>query len=298
MSITDGIKIKIYEKMKLFYFDIEVYKELNLNLDISYINTIKELEKTFIRDGLPKNVKYSIYDIYEDFDWEKYKLLNPYLYIIGLRKKEEYERNYILEGRYKARYYKDEHLKNMSIHVLLATIGKKCIFKILMSLVNQLHENDYLTIVFDALDRDNILNDVKNMKNFFKCKINIIFEEKSLGYWGHGIRNKYVDLEGDFVYHVDDDDDLYEDSFNKIRKHCKNKKIIYIFKIKLENNTIVWDKKKIKLSKISTQSGVIPIEINKTGYWQLRYGGDFDYYNDLSKKNNIVFIDELIYKKY
>ena len=74
MSITDEAKIKIYEKMKLFYFDIDVYKELNLNLDLSNIYSIKDLETTFFRDGFPNNVKYSLYDIYEDFDWEKYKL--------------------------------------------------------------------------------------------------------------------------------------------------------------------------------------------------------------------------------
>ena len=65
----------------------------------------------------------------------------------------------------------------------------------------------------------------------------------------------------------------------------------------LENKSIVWNEKKIKYSKISTQSGVIPMDINKNGYWELKYGGDFDFYNNLSKKYNIIFIDKLIYKK-
>ena len=30
-----------------------------------------------------------------DFNWKEYLLLNPYLYIIGLRNKEECEENYL-----------------------------------------------------------------------------------------------------------------------------------------------------------------------------------------------------------
>jgi len=73
----------------------------------------------------------NIYNIYPDFNWEIYKELNPYLYIIGLRTEEEYCTNYILEGRYKGRIYKKIQLKKFSYHVLLTTIGKKTIFNIL-----------------------------------------------------------------------------------------------------------------------------------------------------------------------
>ena len=43
-----------------------------------------------------KNIK-NINDIYPDFNWEIYKNLNPYLYIIGLRSKEDYENNYLID---------------------------------------------------------------------------------------------------------------------------------------------------------------------------------------------------------
>jgi hypothetical protein len=296
--VSDETKQDINDKMKLFYFDIELFKELNLHLELSKLYTLDYLENDWLKKGIPNNIKYSIYDIYPDFDWIKYKLLNPYLYIIGLRKKEEYEKNYILEGQYKGRHYLDEHEKISSIHVLLATIGKRSIFKILKSLLYQLNENDFLTIVFDSIDRDNIIKEVDKMSYLFKCKVNIIFEEKNLGYWGHGIRNKHKNLEGEFVFHIDDDDDIYIDTFYKIRKYCKNKNIIYIFKIVLENNSVVWDRKLIKIGKISTQSGLIPIEINKEGYWELKYGGDYNFYYNLSQKYNVVFINEIIYKKF
>jgi hypothetical protein len=49
---------------------------------------------------------------------------------------------------------------------------------------------------------------------------------------------------------------------------------------------------------ISTQSGIIPNEINKKGYWALKYGGDFNFYKDIKKDNKVLFINHLIYVKH
>lgn len=234
---------------------------------------------------------------YKDFNWEKYRDLNPYLYILGLRKKEDYIHNFFNEGRYNGRIYKEEQLKTYSFHVLLATIGKQSIFNILANLKKQLHKCDYLTIVFDGIDKSKNINNVKKYCFDFVCKVNIIIEEKNLGYWGHGIRNKHNDLLGDFVYHIDDDDIIFEDAFYNIRKHCNDTNIIYIFKIMLKNNQIIWRKKEIEINYISTQSGIIPAHINKNGYWELKYGGDYDFYKKLSHKYPLIFIDKIIYKK-
>ena len=65
----------------------------------------------------------------------------------------------------------------------------------------------------------------------------------------------------------------------------------------LKNNKIIWRKKEIELNYISTQSGVIPTNINKDGYWELKYGGDYDFYKNLSHKYSLIFIDKIIYKK-
>jgi hypothetical protein len=235
--------------------------------------------------------------IYPDFKWEKYRDLNPYLYIIGLRKEEEYVNNYLLEGRYKGRVYKEEQLKVYSFHILLATICKKSIFRMLNLLKKQLLKTDYLTIVVDGKKYEKEVDLIKLYCKDFICTINIIIEEDNLGYWGHGIRNKHNDLEGDFIYHIDDDDIIYENTFHIIRKHCVDTDVIYLFKIRLENNSIIWKDKRIKKNEISTQSGVIPMHINKEGLWELKYGGDFDFYHNLSKKYNCIYIDKIIYKK-
>jgi len=66
---------------------------------------------------------YSIIE-YQDFNWETYKNLNPYLYVIGLRTKEEYEKDYLQEGRYLGRHYKNEQkVSPHTFHILIATIG-------------------------------------------------------------------------------------------------------------------------------------------------------------------------------
>jgi phosphotransferase system HPr-like phosphotransfer protein len=263
------------------FIDLLIYKELNIHLklkDNSKLNT-------------------SIYDVYPDFNWELYKELNPYLYILGLRTKSDYENNYLLDGRYRGRAYKKSEKKKYSFHVLLATVGKDSIFTMLNLLMYQLNENDYLTIVFDGSENTKNLENVKNFVNDFVCNITIIIEENNLGYWGHGIRNKHNNLEGDFVFHIDDDDIILEDTFEIIRKHCKNIDTVYIFKIILENNDIIWKKKNIEINKISTQCGIIPTHINKNGYWELKYGGDYNFYKELSKTYDFLFIDKIIYKK-
>jgi hypothetical protein len=263
------------------FIDLLIYKELNIHLKLknnSKLNT-------------------SIYDVYPDFDWELYKELNPYLYILGLRTKSDYENNYLLDGRYRGRAYKKSEKKKYSFHVLLATVGKDSIFTMLNLLMYQLNENDYLTIVFDGSENTKNLENVKNFVNDFVCNITIIIEENNLGYWGHGIRNKHNNLEGDFVFHIDDDDIILEDTFEIIRKHCKNIDTVYIFKIILENNDIIWKKKNIEINKISTQCGIIPTHINKNGYWELKYGGDYNFYKELSKTYDFLFIDKIIYKK-
>lgn len=232
-----------------------------------------------------------------DFNWKEYLLLNPYLYIIGLRNKEECEENYLKEGRYLGRIYNKSHKKKKSINILISTLGKKTIFRTLISLKNQLCDEDYLTIIFDGVNTNIELIRLFTEKNF-KCNVEIIFEEKQQGYWGHGIRNKYKNLKGDFIHHSDDDDEYLPDAIESMKNICISNNIIYIFKIIRENGDIIWKNKEIKVNKISTQSGVIPNHINKEGYWELKYGGDFDFYKKITENNKVLFINKIIYKKY
>ena len=232
-----------------------------------------------------------------DFNWKEYLKLNPYLYIIGLRNKEQCEINYLNEGMYLGRIYNECQKKKKSINILISTLGKKSIFRTLISLKDQLREEDFLTIIFDGVNTNIDIITLFTKQNF-KCNVNIIFEKEQQGFWGHGIRNKYNNLQGDFIHHSDDDDEYLPDAIDNIKNICINNDIIYIFKIIRENGEVIWKNKEIKINKISTQSGIIPNHINKEGYWELKYGGDFDFYKKITENNKVLYIDKIIYKKY
>lgn len=186
-----------------------------------------------------------------------------------------------------------------SFHFLLATVGRKSIFRMLNSLGPQLESQDFLTIVFDAKDVDNILEFVISKTKQFACKVKIVFEKKNLGFWGHGIRNKYAQsLEGDFIFHCDDDNRYLPNSISILRKICQDTNKLYFFKIKL-GNSYIWKEPKIYRMNIDTGSGVIPNAYNKLGHWGYFYGADTTFYLDLCKKienDNIIFVDFPIYQ--
>jgi hypothetical protein len=182
-----------------------------------------------------------------------------------------------------------------SFHVLIATIGKNSIFRLLDSFNEQFTENDYITIVFDGPDWPNI-QEVQEYTEDFKCNVSVIVEEKNLGYWGHAIRNKHKDLNGDFVFHVDDDDNITPDCIKILRNHCTDKNKVFVFKMKLESGEIVWKEKKLVFSEIGTPMGILPIEINKKADFGYFYGGDHAFYKSLEDQGiSFEFVDKLIY---
>lgn len=183
-----------------------------------------------------------------------------------------------------------------SLHVLIATTGRESLFKMLDSLELQLESNDFLTIVFDAIDRDNIFDLLENTLVKFECICNVIMEPYNLGFWGHGIRNKYNQLRGDFVLHGDDDDTYLPEAIATIKKEVsKDLNALYVFPMLtiygcIRGNPMV-------LGNIGTPMGVIPAYYNSQAKWGYFYGGDFAFYELLSKKvPRIVYVDFPIYK--
>lgn len=189
---------------------------------------------------------------------------------------------------------------NKTFHVLIATIGKKSILKQLDSLLDQLSSRDYLTIVFDNTDIDNVYDNVTTYP--FKCKYNIIMEQTRLGAYGHGIRNKYNTLDGDFILHADDDDFYKEGSFEIIRNICINDETLYIFQMDRYVNDKYQIVPNINLSpiirngNIGTPCGIIPNHINSKGIWGSGHGGDCMFYTSIQQHaKNIEYIDIIIY---
>jgi hypothetical protein len=53
----------------------------------------------------------------------------------------------------------------------------------------------------------------------------------------------------------------------------------------------------IEIANISTQNGIIPYDLNLRGKWEYVYGGDGEYYIQISKlTTNIKFLDLVIYR--
>ena len=173
-----------------------------------------------------------------------------------------------------------------SLHILLATIGRKQLLNMIDSILPHLHSYDYLTVVYDAKDIDNTRPQVEKLFEDIKATCTVYMEPKNLGFWGHGIRNEWASkLAGDFILHADDDNIYYPNSFDFIRENCTNPETLYLFQIRYNNskNLVPNPKKPIVMGNIDTASGVIPRALNTKGWWKLEYGGDGKFYEQIIK---------------
>lgn len=181
-----------------------------------------------------------------------------------------------------------------SINVLLTTIGRNQLKDLMLpSLVNQLNENDYLTIVSD--DNHDFVTMCINEFNF-KCNVNHIKNESPLGFWGHGSRTRHQNnLLGDFIMNADDDDRYVDGAFDFIRNAVIDKETIYLFKVEWYGNFSWRTKGVIEIGYIGTPCGVIP-NTKDLPHWPNIYGGDGMFYQSLCENRKVEFIDYVIYK--
>jgi hypothetical protein len=183
--------------------------------------------------------------------------------------------------------------KNLKFNILIATVGRPTLQNMLNSLSPQLSEDDCLTVVFDGHSQIPVGFDFTN----FKCKLNLLYEPVALGYWGHGIRNKYANIlePKDFIMHGDDDNTYIDGIFDTLREVCIHQESLYVFKIIFKNTYLPKDCQ-IREGNIDTACGVIPYELNKKGIWLNRVGGDGSFYEQIAQQTkNIVYSDISIY---
>ena len=256
--------------------DFNLYFYKIINKDLIHLND-QELINHYLTKGINEGRSYK-YNLLHDFDTDSntnsYKILNNYL----------------------------ENIVNPSINLVLATIGRNSIFRMLESLKFELEINDTLTIIYDGINYTDNINLVKEYlfrnKNIFNCKINLIVNNENLGYFGHAIRNKYNDFNEDFIIHIDDDDYLPDNIIKNIKKTCINKNTIYMYQcIWWDGHNIIkmWNDPILKLGNIGTPCGIIPNNINKAGYWELYRGGDYNFYKNICNKYKTIFIDKVHY---
>lgn len=179
-----------------------------------------------------------------------------------------------------------------SFNVLIATVGRPSLQRMLDSLSPQLEEQDCLTLVFDGKSEIPKFN-----LSGFKCKVNQYYEPAALGFWGHGIRNKYASLleKKDFIMHADDDDYYYPDAFSQLRNLCMSTNTLYIARM-MFGNRVLPEGPFIRIDHIGTPCGIIPYELNMKGNWHTSYGGDGRFYEQLAAtKTPTEFLSTLIY---
>jgi hypothetical protein len=177
-----------------------------------------------------------------------------------------------------------------SFHILIASIGRDTLQRMLDTILPHLTEIDHLTIVFDGVQPTNV-----NLQTL--GQVHIHSEPVALGFWGHGIRNKYAPLleKTDFVMHADDDDVYLPNAFIDIRNTCVDVDTLYI--TKMHYYQFVFPKTpEIKVNNVGTPNGIIPYELNKLGTWGDIVGGDGEFYVSIAKHTDkIVFTDHIIY---
>lgn len=187
----------------------------------------------------------------------------------------------------------------MEFTVFLTTIGRPVLKQQLESIVEQLLPTDRLYIAIDGIQYHDSFNKIyEEFKNKFKCKVYIIYEKDNLGYWGHGLRNKYQkQLEGDYILHADDDNFYTCDAFKYIRAAVNQKNKLYIFQVSFKNSNTPLGPT-IQYKYIDTGSGIVANIPEKMGRWENIFGGDYFFYKSTSElfgKENIIYVPELIY---
>jgi len=158
------------------------------------------------------------------------------------------------------------------------------------SLIPQLHSCDHITVVYDGHQGEVDLSGIR-------AKFHTYYEPVALGFWGHGIRNKYARIieKTDFVMHADDDDIYTPGTFDNLRKLCKSSVCLYIAKFQ-KGNIVYPLATYIKEGEIGTPCGIIQYDLNQRGKWLERRGGDGKFYEAIARFAKFKkFLDLLIY---
>lgn len=175
----------------------------------------------------------------------------------------------------------------MTFNVVITTIGRDTLQRMIDSIAHQLTSDDYLTIIWDAGSPSSVT--VNTAATVFH-----IINSKPLGSWGHGSRTRWQNsLPGDFMINGDDDDMFTADAMTVIREHCLDNKL-YVFEMEFEGGYRIPDHHKIEFGNIGTPCGVYMH--GELPEWGMEYGGDHVFYRELEKKIPVVFVDKLIYK--
>ena len=173
-----------------------------------------------------------------------------------------------------------------TFNVVIATIGRPTLQRMVDSIAPQLKKGDYLTLIFDGAPTDVILKTEATVIQINNSEI--------LGHHGHASRTRWQNyLPGDYLMNADDDDAYVDGAMDIVREHCVDHKL-YVFQMQY-NEHLIPKKHVIEFANIGTPCGVYPTDM-LLPEWPNEYGGDCKFYQSLEKILPVEFVDKLIYK--
>lgn len=190
-------------------------------------------------------------------------------------------------------------IRNPSITYFIASTGRETLKDTLRSLHGQFGFGlDKIRLYFDG---ETNIDPFSEEFEMFGKDISVLASSDKLGYWGHGIRNKYQDwCSTDYIHHMDDDDIYSEGCIPTIRSELQsNYGKVLICKFRTLGGRVIWNKKDILFGEVGTPSGFIFNRHEIFGTWGYGYGGDFQFYKDVQDKigkENLVFSETVVVK--
>jgi hypothetical protein len=200
---------------------------------------------------------------------------------------------------------------DLTFHVLVLTVGRASIFRLLDSLEYQLSSRDFITVAIHAVDAENGTESgntradavspeaiTARLQRGFACSYFVQRIKLRPGHHYHQIRQMMKGIPGDFVIHSDDDNYYLPDAFLKIREHAVERNTLYVFRLGNCSSSVpyTWRLKHLRIANVDTGNGVIPGWLNDKANWALLYFGDYHYYRNIHKFsiNAPVFVDCII----
>lgn len=183
---------------------------------------------------------------------------------------------------------------NTSLNIIITTIGRETLPRLIESFYGSLEECDFLTIISDK--RHDFVQEVISRYDF-KCNVIYINNgedpEKHRNKFGHDLINKHKSsFEGDFLMFADDDDRYVEGIIPFIKAQLIDKGTMYIFKHKWDyfshwNEPVVVNIGKCMVSIPNIKSELPDIQEDVQG--------DFYWFPELEKIFDVKFVDKIIY---
>lgn len=202
------------------------------------------------------------------------------------------------------------HKNNITLSIIIPTIGRDTLARTLMSIDRQIHK-DYVDLYNDEIivaadERGNwqyaewlcsILNEhsyepYRNVYRFFKQPTGKPVGQPLRNYGIEQATKSHIVFSGD-------DDVFTPDAFDSIRTNvCQNPDKVHLFKLNAWQCGVVPRDQKLYEGNIDVGCAVVPNDQSKIGRFTMRYAGDYDFIvettNNFGGEENIVWCPEIL----